>query len=797
MPSFSKNDIGNILGKVYEEENKPAIYANVILKSVEDSSMIKGAITNEDGVFNINNVPYGEYFVSVSYIGFANYDTEKLSLKDKELNLNGIELVPANSELAQVTVTALKPILEMRADKVVFNVDGTINATGENALDLMRKSPGVVVDNNDQINLLGKSGVKVFIDGKQNYLRGDELSAFLKSLQSDQIDAIEIITNPSAKFDAEGNAGIINIRLKKDKRFGSNVFVNLGTRIGQMKSYDGSISGNYRNKFVNVFGRYGVGQYANYNNNDFLRHQYGRTYDSRNYSTYKDIENSYRFGTDFFLTEKSTIGFIIDGNISDSKNNSDGNTTIKEMNSSFIDSVLIAGNNAAGDRSNHNFNLNYKWDIGKETYLNVDLDYGKYNNSDSDSLPNSYYNNFDKGLLFSTNNYQIDTKTGIDIATAKIDYERPLFNGKVGLGSKYANVKTDNEFKYFNLIDGNSKLNENQSNNFNYTENVFAFYSNYSGAIKKLSYQAGLRLEHTKSIGELETFNEQEEPKTERAYLDFFPSVSISYPVNEKNHLQLSYTRRINRPEYQDLNPFLSQLDELTYKMGNEKLQPEYTNNIQLRHSFNNFINTTIAYSRTNNGISRIVKVTDDGRGMLLTKRNFASQDHISLNIAAPFTVNKWWSTYTSLTGFYLHNLANFEGEGTVDVKVKSWNIYSQQSFKLPGNFSFELSGWYGSPSIWEGNFKTDAMYSIDAGVKTSFLNERAKLKVSVSDLFKTMQWSGNSSFGAMEMYGNGGWDSRRVRVSLSYAFGNKNVKSRRRSTGLEDESSRIKTDNQ
>ena len=796
MSSFGKNDTGNITGKVFEAEKTPAIYANIILKSVVDSTMIKGGITNDEGVFQLNEIPYGEYFITASYIGFDSFDTERFNLNTKKYELNNILLVSASSELSEVTVTALKPILEMRADKVVFNVEGTINASGENALDLMRKSPGVVVDNNDNINLLGKSGVKVFIDGKQNYLSGDELVSFLKTLQSDQIEAIEIITNPSAKYDAEGNAGIINIKIIKDKRFGSNAFINLGTRIGKKKSYNASVNGNYRNKWVNVFGRYGGGDYKGYNINNFHRSQYGQTYDVENYSNFGYIESNYKFGADFFLTEKSTLGFIVNGYKNESSNDSDGTTEIQQIEQSILDSVLISGNKGSGKMSNDTFNLNYKWDVDKESYFNVDLDYGKYSNANKDSLPNSYYNDFSKEQVFSQRNYQIDTQTDIDILTGKIDYERPFLSGKLGVGTKYASIKTDNTFEFYRYLNDDAILDVNQSNLFNYTENVFAFYTNYNGSYKKLSYQAGLRLEKTNSRGELETFNNQEEPVTKRSYLDFFPSVSFSYPVNEKNHLQLSYTRRINRPEYQDLNPFLSQLDELTYEIGNEKLGPEYTNNIQLRYSYNNFLNTTLSYSRTNDGISRVVQISGDNRGMLITKRNLGYQDHFSANIAAPITINKYWSTYTSLTGFYVHNVGDFGNEGSIDFSITSFNIYNQQSFKLPADFSFELSAWYSSPSVWAGNFRVNAMWAADAGIQKRFLDDRAKLKISFSDIFRTTRWSGGSEFGGMTMVGNGAHDSRRVKVNFSYTFGNTNVKSRKRNTGIEDENNRIKSGN-
>lgn len=793
LVSFSQTGI--ITGKVFEGEDQAAIYANVILKSAEDSSMVKGAISNDDGDFEIAAVSYGSYFLSVSFIGFNSYDSEIFQLSSAEKKMEPVLLTAANTELSEITVTALRPILEMKADKVVFNIDGTINAAGENALDLLRKSPGVTIDNNENVNLLGKSGVKVFIDGKESQLSGEDLSSFLKSMQSDQLDAIEIITNPSAKYEAEGNAGIINIKLKKDKNHGTNVFLNAGYAKGIKQAYNGSVAANHRNKWLNVFAKYGYSDAENANNMSFDRSQLGLQFVNNNDMASQNKTHNYRFGSDFFINSKSTVGFIVDAYDSKMNMNSDGTTTMKTIGVTEIDSVLIATSTRENESTNYNVNLNYKWDINKDEYFNIDVDYGKFARTSGNSLPNFYYNDFDKKQLFSERQYQIDADTDINIVTGKVDYERNFLGGKLGVGSKYASVKTDNVFEFYNVQNSLLDLDKDQSNKFIYTENVLAAYINYNGAFKKLTYQVGLRAENTDSKGELTTFNDQVEEPTERSYLDFFPSASISLPVNQMNSLQLSYTRRINRPTYQDLNPFLSKLDELTFQKGNEKLLAEYTNNIQLRHTFKYMYSTTLAYSRTNNVISRIVDIAEDGKGSFISKFNLAKQDHYSINIAAPITINKVWSTFSSLTAFHLHNKADY-GEGKiVDFKVNTFNFYSQQNFKLPWSSSFEISGWYSSPSVWEGNFATDPMWSIDAGLQKSFLNDKAKVKLSVSDIFKSMGWSGNSEFGAMNMYGEGNWDSRRFKVNFSYAFGNQNVKSRKRNTGSEAENKRLQGD--
>ncbi len=785
---------GNINGNILDDTGEAALYANVILKSAQDSSMVKGAIATETGEFSMVSIPYGNYFLAVSYIGFDTYTSEVFELNAPELNIPTVKLQAMSNELEEVTITAQRPLLEMKPDKMVFNVEGTINNSGNNALELLRKSPGVIVDNNESLSLLGKSGVRVYINDKESPLSGDDLAAFLKTLQADQIDAIEIITNPSARYDAEGNAGIINIKLKKDSRLGSNVNLNLGYSIGYEPRYNGSVGANYRNQKMNVFGSYGHNNGENINYIRFHREQYGIAYDNTNDRNNLWQSHDFKFGTDYYINDKNTVGFMVNGYTSDSEGGSLSRTEMSTMGKVGIDSVLVSETRDTSSRQNINFNINYQFNGEKDVKWNIDADYGLFRNDYEEYQPN-FYKDPNEAFTLTERIYSSIAPTDIDIWTFKVDHERPAFKGKLETGVKFAYVQTDNNFSFFNHINNVPVLNIDQSNDFVYTENVNAAYVNYSTQIKKWGIQAGLRGEQTNSKGELIAMKETENDTVTRHYFDLFPSVGVSYQLNQKHNFNLSYSRRINRPSYQDLNPFVSRLDEQTFEQGNPFLNPEYTNSFQLRHSFNYMLNTTVSFSHTNNVISRLLGAAADSIGTYITWANLTDQYNYSINVAAPVPIAKWWNSYNSITAYHLSNQADLGNGNVVDISTNSFHLYSQHTFTLPWQLSLEVSGWYSAPAIWEGNFKTNHIGGLDFGVQKKLFNDRGKLRLAVSDILKTNDWGGTTELGPLYMSMNGGWDSRRFSINFSYLFGNEKIKGSNRKSGLEDENKRIKSD--
>lgn len=787
---------GKITGSLLDADGIPISYANVMLFSAADTNLVKAEITDDKGLFELGGIPAGNYWIKASFVGLPDFKSESLLVEaGKTLALPAFRLQPATNDLAEVVVKAQKPLIEVKPDKMVFNVEGSINAQGNTALELLRKSPGVMVDNNDNVMLQGRSGVRIYIDGKPSPLSSSDLAAYLSTLQSSEIEAIEIITNPSSKYDAQGNGGIINIKIKKDKNLGANGNFDAGYSIGQLPRYNAKLSGNYRNKKVNLFGSYGYGDGKNRNLFNLYREQSGLSFDQRNINLSNWNNHNFRAGADYFMSKKSTIGFMANGNISDFTSNSDSRTPISVIGSGVVDSMLLAGTQNEGMRSNYNFNINYAFDAGNGTTWNVDADYGLFENDGEEYQPNRYTDPTGTEV-FDERIYANETPTTINIYTFKIDHERNLLGGKLGTGIKLAQVNTDNTFNFYNVINGDRVLDETRSNLFDYKENVNAAYLNYSGKIsEKFNYQLGLRAEQTNSEGDLTAHQSTEDDNVKRSYLDFFPSGGLTYQANPMNSFQLTYSRRIDRPSYKDLNPFQNRLDELTFQQGNPFLNPQYSNNFQLTHTYKYMYNTTLGYSRTTDLITRITDTSGESASYI-TWLNLAQQDVYSISFSAPIQITKWWNSYLSLTGSHMDNSADY-GEGKiVDLQATSFNGYAQQTFSLPQDLKLEISGWYASPGIWGGNFKTTGMGNVDIGLQKKILEGRANLKVSVSDVFRTNRWSGISQFGELYIETSGSWDSRRLNVNFSYRFGNDEVKAaRRRKTGLEDEQNRIKSE--
>lgn len=783
--------LSSISGRIVDDAGESASFATIILLNATDSSMVKGLVSDINGAFNFTGIAEGDYQIQSTFTGFTPFESKPFKFDGQSnLKLPIIELQTSVEQLDDVVVEAKRPIIEVQPDKTVFNVEGSINAQGNTALELLRKSPGVVVDNNENLVLQGKSGVQVFIDGKRSPLSSDDLAIYLKNLQSDQVDAIEVITNPSSKYDAEGNAGIINIRLIKDKSIGSNGSVNLGFRYGVNPKYNGSINLNHRTKFFNTYGSYSLFAGDNENNFFIVRELNGIKYDQQNDMLNRNLNHGFRFGTDFFINKNTTIGFLINGNRTDRENFGDSRTEISEVSDSVIDSLLIASNDEEGVRNNTNYNLNYEWRNKTGKSLSIDLDYGTFTNRTTTFQPNIYYLPGET-IIIQENVFSNVTPTDIDILTGKVDYEMDFLGGKLGAGLKVTNITTDNTFDNFDIENGVYTKNIDRSNNFVYTEKVRAGYLSWQKQLsEKLNFLAGIRTEQTHSKGELTSEKDSDDEEVVRNYMNFFPSGGLTYNVNQSNSLRVNYSRRIDRPNYQDLNPFEFKLDELSFQKGNPFLRPQYSNSYGITHTYKYTLSTSLNYTVTDDVSTRITEALDE-KSAILTFVNLAKQTNLALTISYPFSVKEWWNVYATITGYRLRNTANLEGN-IIDLKTTAMNFYGQNTFTLPKGFKMELSGWYNSPAIWAGNWTTDSQFDVSAGISKQLFNNKGSLKISVSDIFFENGWSGESEFGDLKIRGGGTWESRQVRFNFNYAFGNDQVKgSRKRKTGMEEEGNR------
>jgi iron complex outermembrane recepter protein len=786
-----------ITGKIKDAAGNGIASATISLFRATDSSFVKAEVTDAAGKYEIEQVKAGNYYITATYTGFQKNSTPVFSVKDGEnFTPDAVTMQAGNAQLQGVTVKSSykKPLIEVKADKTVFNVESSINATGSNAMELLQKSPGVVVDKDDNISMKGKNGVRIYIDGRMTQMDNKDLASYLRSINSADIESIEMISNPSAKYDASGNAGIINIKLKKNKKYGLNGSASAGLNVGETPKTNGSVNLNYRNKKVNLFSNYSNNWGDNKNYINLYRVQGDSIYDQKGINTNGGWGHNVKAGIDIYANAENTLGFIFTGNFNNNIAPSSSFTRISPKSTGILARTLDATNNIPSNNSNANYNFNYRFADTTGREFNIDADYGRFSGASQSYQPNVY--KLPNGVIDQIKINANNTPVNINIFTAKFDYERPWAKGKLGLGAKFSSVKTNNTFDFYDVESGIKFFNDSLSNKFAYKETVKAAYVNYNRQLNmKWTVQAGLRMESTISRGTLEAGKTTTgDNDVKREYTDFFPSGAISFNASQKHSFNLTYSRRIDRPGYQDLNPFENRLDELTYQKGNAFLKPQYTNSFELTHTFLYRFNTTIGYSRIKDFSTQIIDTTLKTRAFI-TQKNLASQDIFSINFALPFQITKWWSLFTNINAYHSEYKAKFDDGKTINLGVNSMNLYMQHGFTLKDGFSAEVSGFYSAPSIWGGTFQSKAIGGMDVGVQKTLFNNKGSIKLSYTDILRTMRWRGISDFGGSYIDANGRWESQQLRMNFTYRFGNNQVKAaRQRNRGNEDESKRIKT---
>jgi iron complex outermembrane receptor protein len=784
-----------VTGTAKDDKGAAITGATISLVKAKDSATVKLAVTNAGGVYNFATVANGKYLVKASFVGHVPAYSAPFEVNSAAVNVPALTLNKLSASMKAVVVTAQKPIVEVKADKMIVNVEGTINAVGSDAMELLRKSPGVLVDKDDNLSLSGKNGVQVYIDGKPTPLSGTDLSSYLRSLNSAQIEAIEIIANPGAKYEAAGNAGIINIRLKKNKSFGTNGSVNAGWNIGTYAKYNTGINLNYRNKNVNIFGNYGYSEGINENNISIYRTVGDSLFNQKSVIDMTNKAHNFKAGLDYFIDKKNTIGVIVNGTLSDPSINNKSTTPISYIPTGTVSKILVADNSSVLKRNNINFNLNYSY-IGKGgRNLTVNADHGSYDINNNQYQPNFYYD--PNGAKMNSVIYRMIAPTDIHINSVKADWEQPFAKGTLGVGGKAAFVKTDNDFQRYNVLPAGDELDKDRSNRFTYKENISAAYVNYNRALKGMTIQAGVRMENTTSEGVSDGQKQGAsgyEPYTssfKRSYTDFFPSAAITFNKNPMNQYSITYSRRIDRPNYQDLNPFEFKLDEYTFQKGNINLRPQYTNSIGITNTYKYKLTTTLNYSHVKDLFTQVFDTAEVSKAFI-SKRNLATQDVVSLNISYPYRY-KAYSMFANVNSFYTSYHADF-GEGRkIDVNAVGVSVYVQNSIKFAKTWTAELTGFYNAPTVYQGTIKANSLWSLDAGLQKQVLKGKGTIKGSVSDVLHTLKFRGVSEFAGQRSEIGSNWESRQAKLSFVYRFGSNQVKAaRQRTTGADDEMKRV-----
>lgn len=792
--SFSqapKNET-QIKGYIFNPEKTPAMFSTAILLT-QDSVIMKGTLTGEDGAFIFDNIDPGKYLVKISNIEFKTYVSKPILIKKNEkIVLDSIVLATNSFKLNAVEIVGRKALVEVHADKMVFNVASSVNASGNNGLELLSKSPGVVVDMDNNIILQGKSGVQIFIDGRPSRLSGKDLTNFLESIRSDNIESIEIITNPSSKYDAEGTGGIINIKLKKNVSSGFNGNVIGSYSKGVLPRVSIGTTLNYSSKKINLFST------INYADDRFQTNIIESSYQNA-YLIDKDSKSefqrkSYNFsgGMDYTINARQSIS--MDGRafinrsdqklksstgIFDSLNNSDGEILLSKV----LDEI---------PSENYNLNFSYRYKIDSTSNLSADFSLGKYASTKNTFQPNNYYNAAGDMLLRS-DNYQYDANTQIDLWSVMADYEKIFKKFTFSSGAKYSYISTGNQLAFYKFENETPVLDINRSNNFNYLEKVAALYFIVNAKVNdKITFNAGLRMENTSSVGTLVSEIVTRDSKVERSYTDLFPNVSISYDNQKKSVLSASIGRRITRPNYQDLNPFESRTSGVSAWKGNPFLNPNYITNYQLSYSFKRKLVISNTYSVTRDFFANVFEITE-GAGNILSPRNLQKAINNGLSVSYPLKVTKWWD----FTTFLVYNYSSFNGSigsTVIDLKANIYNFRMQNSLKLPGNISMELTYFYSSPWIWGGTVNVKGAYAVNFGFKKDFLNKKLLVQATGSDIFGTRSdYHYTSNYGGKHVDGVISFDSQRFGINATYNFGNQKVKApKKRKSAIDDDLNRI-----
>ncbi len=799
--SLAQGKNGKITGTVIDGNTKTIESASIHLLKATDSSVVKMSVADKTGKYEFEGIADGKYLVSITAVGHNKGYSEIFDIGAGKtvVALKTIELVPQSKSMGGVTVSAAKPLIEQKIDRMVVNVDAAVSNVGATALEVLEKSPGITVDKDGTISLKGKQSVQIFIDGKPAYVSGVELVNMLSNMNASQLEQIEIMTNPPAKYDAAGNSGIINLKTKKNKQKGFNGSATAGYSQGKYWKTNENLNMNYRNNKVNAFMNYSFNR--NKSAQELIIHReylhpdktVDAIFDQRTFMPRFRNGNNLKLGMDYFLSNKTTLGFVGSGSIT-SGWEKNFNTAYLKNELGVVDSIVYATNTTKGNWKNGSLNLNLRHvfdSTGRE--LTADVDYSYYSSNDNQAFNNTSYT--PDWVQKTVTDLLGKLPVGINIYSGKIDYSHPMKSGwKAEAGLKSSYVSTSNAAEYFNKESNSWVPDYTKTNEFIYKENINAAYLNFSREFKKWGVQTGLRFENTNYKGHQLGNPMQADSSFKKSYNSFFPTVYVSYKANDKNQFGINLGRRIDRPAYQDLNPFLYFLDNYTYESGNPFIQPQYTWNAEVSHTYKGFMTTTANYSRTTDFMTETFE--QSGYATIVREGNIGVRQNAGISISAQVKPKKWWSAslYTN------YNYNQFKGVlygENVNVKASNVLFNVNNQFRFNKGWSAELSGFYRTKGI-EGQIIIQPLGQMSAGVSKLVLKGKGTIRLNVRDILYTNRAKGKIDFQQTKARFENNRDTRVAGIAFTWRFGKpiKAQQNNRKTGGADEEQNRIKTDN-
>ncbi|WP_298140731.1 outer membrane beta-barrel protein [Flavobacterium sp.] len=786
---FGQNNEKFLISGIIESENKEKMaFHEIYLFQNSDNKLLKTELTDENGTFNFQSISKGNYTLKINSGGELK-TIETIDLQNN-IELGTLTVISQTKQIQEVVIEKKKPFIERKLDKLVVNVENSIASTGSTILEVLQRSPGVMVNEDSGINLKGKSGVVVMIDGKPSPLSGADLITYLKSIPASNIQTIEIISNPSARYDAAGNAGIINIKFKKDKNQGFNGSATVAYGQGVYVKPSANTSLNYRNKKWNFFGSYSYSNPKNFTyffiNRKFFdaNQNLESTFEQESYTKQPISSNNARFGVDFYSTEKTIIGVLFNGNWNTNERNGRTNATITDSNGQ-LDYTTKTNILLDENRFNGFANLNFKHTFSSGKELSTDIDFGSFDSKTLQDIQN--INSNPDGSVISDSKLATNQTGVINVKSIKADYSQAFSEkSKLEIGLKSSLVSSDNDVKFYDVIGNENVLDITRSNHFLYDENINALYGSYATSYKKWDFQGGLRIENTNTKGEQLATNET----FSRDYTNFFPNLVVNRTLSENNSLSFTYAKRIDRPTYRQLNPFKIFVDSYTYVVGDPTLNSVITNLFEINHTFKGKYSTTLSYTKSKESITDIFVQDDDTKISYQIPANIQDFEQYNLGIYIPFNYKKI-VTSTLSGSVYLNKYSSALQGGNLQQNFTSWDMNLNNTFTLGKGWSAELTGYYQSKMVW-GLFYIKDLAQITAGIQRVSKDKNSTLKLSISDIFLTNHIAVEVDYQNQEFYTDRTWDSRVATISYTYRFGKNTVaKARQRSGGVDDEKRR------
>lgn len=763
----------------------PIYFANIALLQLPDSTLIGGTTTDDSGAFHltISNVAQP----AILRISFIGYVTENI-VPQKEKTMQ-ISLVPDAAMLGEVIVTAKshRPIVEMKNGNIVFNVQNNASAQGGNALDILRKTPGLFVDGQNNISMGGRVGVLVIVNGKQTYMQKSELTSLLRSTPASSIAKVEVMNNPSSQFDAEGSAGIVNIVLKSDKRSGYYINVNNGLVYGERWRDYGDVSVNVNAGKLNFYTSYSQALGS-------LNYHYGNTrlqsdnrISSRSNDTDKRQTVTGMLGADYRFSEKHTLGAALNGNFLFGPGAIWTNIDVRDAKTDALQRSIYSVSDYYRQKENYiGGNLHYRFTPDENRVFWFDADIARFDGgsgilqSNTNILPSGEETNGKINRILHNRDIQIVAFSAND--------ELPLMGGTLTSGAKYSLVNAENKFDFYAGIPAAETLDADMSNTFVYQEQIIAAYAMYKrGITEKISFDGGLRAEYTLSRGVLTPHTgSKNKPETNpNDYFNLFPSVGFNIEFGEAHSLSLHYSRRIGRPAYQSLNPFEQPLDELSAWKGNPFLKPQTTNRVSVNYALKKTV-FGVSYSWAKDFSAQITDTLGLQRVVQVPK-NIGRQKVFNLNVLQQIRATQWWRL--SFNGNLYHQQNKLSLGNNRNPFIEGWagGISVQNNFDLPFDISAELSGTYNSRRLGASYETPKSTHSVDLALKRNFLKDKCSVGLVFTDIFHGNRWDNYGGFEGFHIENYGHWDSRQIKLNISFRFGSSSEKKEAHQNDLEE----------